>query len=211
MSLFQGRISELKKIYLVLHLYSKPEGDIGEVRERENVEQEDEEDPDWIEGEGTEVSTSESEMENENTDDDISVEPVPSTSHAPGMFYNPATSHCPPRAKRVPPSRGTRGFRGARAGALVARGSARGRAGRREMTCAPPGSQDTYKSYDDEGEGNPLDYFPPPPFTSQVKTAAIDAELMATPNSKTVCLSMRRFTWSSHVLPRARHLSFVIV
>ena len=141
--MFQGRISELKKIYLVLHLYSKPEGDIGEVRERENVEQEDEEDPDWIEGEGTEVSTSESEMENENTDDDISVEPVPSTSHAPGMFYNPATSHCPPRAKRVPPSRGTRGFRGARAGALVARGAARGHAGRREMTRAPPGSQDT--------------------------------------------------------------------
>ena len=205
MSFFQGRISELKKKYLVLHLHSKPEGDIGEVREPENVEQEDEEDPDSIEGEGTDVS------KNENTDDDISVEPVPSTSHAPGMFYNPATSHCPPRAKRVPPSRGTRGFRDARAGALVARGSARGRAGRREMTRAPPGSQDTYKSYDDEGEGNRLDHLPPPPFTSQVKTAAIDAELMATPNSKTVCLSMRRFTWSCHVLPRTRHLSFVIV
>ena len=77
MSLFQGRISELKQIYLVLHLFSEPEGDIGEARECENVEQEDEEDPDWIEGEGTEVSTSESEMKNENTDDDVSVEPVP--------------------------------------------------------------------------------------------------------------------------------------
>ncbi|XP_015774860.1 PREDICTED: piggyBac transposable element-derived protein 3-like [Acropora digitifera] len=149
---------------------SEPEGGIGEVRECENVEKEDEEDPDWIEGEGTEVSTSESEMENENTDDDVSVEPVPSTSHAPGMFYNPARSRCPPRAKRVPASRGTRGFRGARgarAGALVARGSARGRGGRRAMTRAPPGSQDTYKSYDDEDEGNPLDHFPPPPFTPE--------------------------------------------
>lgn len=107
-------------------------------------------------------------MENENTDDDdVSVEPVPSTSHAPGMFYNPARSRCPPRAKRVPASRGTRGFRGARAGALVARGSARGRGGRRAMTRASPGSQDTYKSYDDEDEGNPLDHFPPPPFTPE--------------------------------------------
>ena len=153
-------------------------------------------------------------MENENTDDDVSVEPVPSTSHAPGMFYNPARSRCPPRAKRVPASRGTRSFRGARgarAGVLVARGSARGRGGRSAMTRAPLGSQDTYKSYDDEGEGNRLDHLPPPPFTSQVKTTAIDAKLMATPNSKTVCLSMRRFTWSCHVLPRARHLSFVIV
>ena len=79
------------------------------------------------------------------------------------------------------------------------------------MTRAPLGSQDTYKSYDDEGEGNPLDHFAPPPLTSQVKTATIDAELKATPNSKTVCLSMRRFTWSCHILPRARHLSFVIV
>lgn len=107
-------------------------------------------------------------MENENTDDDVSVEPVPSTSHAPGMFYNPARSRCAPRAKRVPASRETRGFRGARgarAGALVARGSARGCGGRRAMTRATPGSQDTYKSYDDEDEGNPLDHFPPPPFT----------------------------------------------
>lgn len=44
-----------KQLYIIFHLFSEPEGDIGEVRESENVEKEGE-DPDWIEGEGTEVS-----------------------------------------------------------------------------------------------------------------------------------------------------------
>ena len=95
------------------------------------------------------------------------MEPVPSTFHAPGMFYNSTRSRCSHRAKRVPASRGTsgvRGARGSRAGALVVRGSARGRGGRRAMPRAPPPSEDTYKSYDDEDEGNPQDQFPPPPF-----------------------------------------------
>ena len=120
--------------------------------------------------EGTEVSASEGEMENEDTDDGVSVEPVPSTSHAPATFYNPARSRCPLRAKRVPASKGTSGVRlarGARAGALVARVSARGHGGHRAMTHAPSHSEDTYKSYDDEDEGNPLDQFPPPPFTPE--------------------------------------------
>ena len=98
------------------------------------------------------------------------MEPVPSTSHAPGMFYNPTRSRCSLRAKRVPASRGTsgvRGARGSRAGALVARGSARGHGGHRAMTRAPPHSENTYKSYDDEDEGNPQDKFPPPPFTPE--------------------------------------------
>ena len=49
-------------------------------------------------------SESEGEMESEDTDVDVFVDPVPSTFHTTGKFYNPARSRCPLRAKRVPAS-----------------------------------------------------------------------------------------------------------
>ena len=176
LSLFQGKISEIQQRNLLFHLFSESgfllfrlfsesEGDVGEVREHE-------EDPDWIEGEVSEVSEieSEGEMESEDTDVGVSVDPVPSTSHATGKFYKPARSRCPLKAKRVPARRGTHGVRGARVCALVARGSTNDRGGSRATKHAPPtpedpSSEDTYKSYHDEDEGNPCDQFPPPPFT----------------------------------------------
>ena len=109
-------------------------------------------------------------MESEVTENDVS-DPVPSTSHAPGKVYNPVRLRRTLRAKRVPAGRGTSGFGGARAGALVARGSTRGlgrgrgggrNGGRRATTRAPALSMDTYKSYDNEDEGNPYDQSPTP-------------------------------------------------
>ncbi|PFX17652.1 hypothetical protein AWC38_SpisGene18015 [Stylophora pistillata] len=88
--------------------------------------EEEAEDLDWIEGEVPEVSENEGETDSEDTDDNVSVDPVPSTSHAGGKFNNRARSRRPLRARRVPAGRGTGGVQGARAGALVARGSARG-------------------------------------------------------------------------------------
>ena len=123
----------------------------------------------------SEVSESESEgeMESEDTDVSVSIDPVPSTSHVTCKFYNPARTRRPLGAKKVPASRGTHDVRGARAHALVARGSTRGRGargGRRARKRAISSPKDpppvvTYKSYDDEDEGNPCDQFPPPPFT----------------------------------------------
>ena len=107
-------------------------------------EREDEEYPDWSEGDVSVVSESEGEMDSEDTDVGVSVDPVPSTSHATGKFYNPARSRCPLRAKQVPASQGTCDTRGARAHPLVARGFTR---------------------YDDEDEGNPWDQFPPSLYT----------------------------------------------
>ena len=139
LSLFQGKISEIQQRNLLFHLFSESvffllfrlfsesEGDVGEVREHE-------EDPDWIEGEVSEVSEieSEGEMESEDTDVGVSVDPVPSTSHATGKFYKPARSCCPLRAKREPARRGTHGVRGARVCALVSRGSTSDRGGSRK-------------------------------------------------------------------------------
>ena len=163
MSLFQGKISEVKQRN-VLHLF-------GESEEKIEAEREHEEYPDWSEDVSV-VSESESqgEMESEDTDVGVSVDPVPSTSHATGKFYNPARSRCPLRAKRVPASRGTRDVWGTSAHALVARGSTRGRGGCRARKRAGSSPEDpppvvTYKSYDDEDEGNPCDQFPPSPFT----------------------------------------------
>ena len=128
-------------------------------------EREDEEYPDWSKGDVSVVSESEGEMESEDTDVGVSVDPVPSTSHATGKFYNPARSRCPLRAKQVPASQGTCDTRGARAHPLVARGFTRGFGGRRARKRAGSSPEDpppvvTYKSYDDEDEGNPWDQFP---------------------------------------------------
>ena len=132
LSLFQGKISEIQQRNLLFHLFSESEGDVGEVREHE-------EDPDWIEGEVSEVSEieSEGEMESEDTDVGVSVDPVPSTSHATGKFYKPARSRCPLRAKREPARRGTHGVRGARVCALVSRGSTSDRGGSRATNVHP--------------------------------------------------------------------------
>ena len=88
----------MKEIYLLFHLFRESEEaregeDIEEKEEEEeNVEEgeEEAEDPDWIEGEEWGVSRSESqgEMESEVTENGVS-DPVPSTSHATGKFYNP--------------------------------------------------------------------------------------------------------------------------
>ena len=133
-------------------------------------EREDEEYPDWSKGDVSVVSESEGEMESEDTDVGVSVDPVPSTSHATGKFYNPARSRCPLRAKQVPASQGTCDTRGARAHPLVARGFTRGFGGRRARKRAGSSPEDprpvvTYKSYDDEDEGNPWDQFPPSLYT----------------------------------------------
>ena len=155
-----------KEMYIIFHLFSESEGDMEEERE-------DEEDPDWIEEEVSEVSESDSEgeMESEDTDVVVSVDPVPSSSHATDKFYNPARSRRPLRVKRVPASRGTCGVQGARDHALVAQGSTRGRGARdarggcrARNSARDPSPVVTYKSNDDEDEGNPCDQFPTPPF-----------------------------------------------